>query len=49
VRRHALDRISRPLVVFRPTSMLRNRAVVSHVDDFPKDVSELPSMSAEMA
>jgi 2-oxoglutarate decarboxylase len=34
LRRHALDRISRPLVVFTPKSMLRNRAVVSLVDDF---------------
>ena len=36
LRRHALDRISRPLVVFTPKSMLRNRAVVSPVDDFTK-------------
>jgi 2-oxoglutarate decarboxylase len=34
LRRHALDRISRPLVVFTPKSMLRNRAVVSPLDDF---------------
>ena len=36
LRRHAMDRISRPLVVFTPKSMLRNRAVVSPVDDFTK-------------
>ena len=29
LRRHALDRVHRPLVVFTPKSMLRNRAVVS--------------------
>jgi 2-oxoglutarate decarboxylase len=34
LRRHAADRISRPLVVFTPKSMLRNRAVVSPVEDF---------------
>jgi 2-oxoglutarate decarboxylase len=34
LRRHALDRISRPLVVFTPKSMLRNRAVVSPIADF---------------
>ncbi|HZG90290.1 MAG TPA: multifunctional oxoglutarate decarboxylase/oxoglutarate dehydrogenase thiamine pyrophosphate-binding subunit/dihydrolipoyllysine-residue succinyltransferase subunit [Pseudonocardia sp.] len=34
LRRHALDGIQRPLVVFTPKSMLRNRAVVSPVADF---------------
>jgi 2-oxoglutarate decarboxylase len=34
LRRHALDGISRPLVVFTPKSMLRLRAAVSPVSDF---------------
>ena len=34
LRRHALDGVQRPLVVFTPKSMLRNRAVVSPVEDF---------------
>jgi multifunctional 2-oxoglutarate metabolism enzyme len=34
LRRHALDGVRRPLVVFTPKSMLRNRAVVSPVEDF---------------
>ncbi|MFB7722692.1 multifunctional oxoglutarate decarboxylase/oxoglutarate dehydrogenase thiamine pyrophosphate-binding subunit/dihydrolipoyllysine-residue succinyltransferase subunit [Nocardia sp. NPDC056100] len=34
LRRHALDGIRRPLVVFTPKSMLRNKAVVSEVEDF---------------
>ncbi len=34
LRRHALDGIRRPLVVFTPKSMLRNKAVVSDVEDF---------------
>jgi multifunctional 2-oxoglutarate metabolism enzyme len=34
LRRHALDGIQRPLVVFTPKSMLRNRAVVSPLSDF---------------
>ncbi len=34
LRRHALDGVRRPLVVFTPKSMLRNRAVVSPVSDF---------------
>ena len=34
LRRHALDRISRPLVVFTPKSMLRNKAAVSPLPDF---------------
>jgi multifunctional 2-oxoglutarate metabolism enzyme len=34
LRRHALDGVRRPLVVFTPKSMLRNRAVVSPLDDF---------------
>jgi 2-oxoglutarate decarboxylase len=33
LRRHVLDGISRPLVVFTPKSMLRNKAAVSSVSD----------------
>ncbi|MDD7811009.1 multifunctional oxoglutarate decarboxylase/oxoglutarate dehydrogenase thiamine pyrophosphate-binding subunit/dihydrolipoyllysine-residue succinyltransferase subunit [Mycobacterium sp. CSUR Q5927] len=34
LRRHALDGIQRPLIVFTPKSMLRNKAVVSDLKDF---------------
>ncbi|MCV7321201.1 multifunctional oxoglutarate decarboxylase/oxoglutarate dehydrogenase thiamine pyrophosphate-binding subunit/dihydrolipoyllysine-residue succinyltransferase subunit [Mycolicibacterium confluentis] len=34
LRRHSLDGIHRPLVVFTPKSMLRNKAAVSDVKDF---------------
>ena len=34
LRRHALDGIHRPLIVFTPKSMLRNKAAVSEVRDF---------------
>jgi 2-oxoglutarate decarboxylase len=34
LRRHAMDGVRRPLVVFTPKSMLRNRRVVSPVQDF---------------
>jgi 2-oxoglutarate decarboxylase len=34
LRRQALDGVRRPLVVFTPKSMLRNRAVVSPLSDF---------------
>jgi 2-oxoglutarate decarboxylase len=34
LRRHALDGIQRPLVVFTPKSMLRNKAAVSDIRDF---------------
>jgi len=34
LRRHALDGVRRPLVVFTPKSMLRNRTVVSPLSDF---------------
>ena len=34
LRRHALDGINRPLIVFTPKSMLRNKAAVSEVRDF---------------
>jgi len=34
LRRHSLDGIRRPLVVFTPKSMLRNKAAVSDVEDF---------------
>ncbi|WP_328810033.1 multifunctional oxoglutarate decarboxylase/oxoglutarate dehydrogenase thiamine pyrophosphate-binding subunit/dihydrolipoyllysine-residue succinyltransferase subunit [Rhodococcus sp. NBC_00294] len=34
LRRHARDGIQRPLVVFTPKSMLRNKAAVSNIEDF---------------
>ncbi|MFD6158950.1 multifunctional oxoglutarate decarboxylase/oxoglutarate dehydrogenase thiamine pyrophosphate-binding subunit/dihydrolipoyllysine-residue succinyltransferase subunit [Nocardia sp. NPDC060256] len=34
LRRHALDGIRRPMIVFTPKSMLRNKAVVSDLKDF---------------
>jgi 2-oxoglutarate decarboxylase len=34
LRRHALDGVQRPLVVFTPKSMLRNKSAVSPVSDF---------------
>ena len=34
LRRHSLDGIHRPLIVFTPKSMLRNKAAVSEVKDF---------------
>jgi 2-oxoglutarate decarboxylase len=34
LRRHARDGIRRPLVVFTPKSMLRNKAAVSNIEDF---------------
>lgn len=34
LRRHVLDGIRRPLIVFTPKSMLRNKAVVSDIEDF---------------
>jgi 2-oxoglutarate decarboxylase len=34
LRRHALDGVQRPLVVFTPKSMLRNKHAVSPVEDF---------------
>jgi 2-oxoglutarate decarboxylase len=34
LRRHALDGIHRPLIVFTPKSMLRNKAAVSDIRDF---------------
>lgn len=34
LRRHALDGIQRPLIVFTPKSMLRNKAAVSDLKDF---------------
>jgi 2-oxoglutarate decarboxylase len=34
LRHHAMDGVRRPLVVFTPKSMLRNRAVVSPLSDF---------------
>jgi 2-oxoglutarate decarboxylase len=37
IRRHTLDGVQRPLVVFTPKSMLRNKAAVSNVEDFIGD------------
>ncbi|MFY2789108.1 multifunctional oxoglutarate decarboxylase/oxoglutarate dehydrogenase thiamine pyrophosphate-binding subunit/dihydrolipoyllysine-residue succinyltransferase subunit [Rhodococcus sp. MALMAid1271] len=34
LRRHARDGIRRPLIVFTPKSMLRNKAAVSNIEDF---------------
>jgi len=34
LRRHSLDGIQRPLIVFTPKSMLRSKAVVSDIRDF---------------
>ena len=34
LRRHALDGVHRPLIVFTPKSMLRNKAAVSDIKDF---------------
>jgi 2-oxoglutarate decarboxylase len=34
LRRHALDGVQRPMVVFTPKSMLRNKAAVSPVEEF---------------
>ncbi|MFC9786197.1 multifunctional oxoglutarate decarboxylase/oxoglutarate dehydrogenase thiamine pyrophosphate-binding subunit/dihydrolipoyllysine-residue succinyltransferase subunit [Rhodococcus sp. NPDC127528] len=47
LRRHHLDGIRRPLVVFTPKSMLRNKAAVSELEDFTtgkfRSVFEEPS------
>ncbi|MBY4574302.1 2-oxoglutarate dehydrogenase E1 component [Gordonia paraffinivorans] len=37
LRRHVLDGIRRPLIVFTPKSMLRNKAAVSAVEEFTED------------
>ncbi len=37
LRRHALDGIQRPLIVFTPKSMLRNKAAVSDLKEFTED------------
>ncbi|WP_277681743.1 multifunctional oxoglutarate decarboxylase/oxoglutarate dehydrogenase thiamine pyrophosphate-binding subunit/dihydrolipoyllysine-residue succinyltransferase subunit, partial [Saccharomonospora azurea] len=37
LRRHALDGVNRPLIVFTPKSMLRNKAATSSLDDFTGD------------
>ncbi len=37
LRRHALDGVQRPLIVFTPKSMLRNKAVVSDIKEFTED------------
>src|SRR6201995_2254286 len=45
LRRHALDGVQRPLIVFTPKSMLRNKAAVSDVKDFTED--RFPSVLEE--
>jgi len=49
LRRHVLDGVHRPMVVFTPKSMLRNKAAVSAVADFTsgKFESVLPDRSGE--
>ncbi|WP_232017143.1 multifunctional oxoglutarate decarboxylase/oxoglutarate dehydrogenase thiamine pyrophosphate-binding subunit/dihydrolipoyllysine-residue succinyltransferase subunit [Gordonia insulae] len=37
LRRHVLDGISRPLIVFTPKSMLRNKLAVSPIEEFTDD------------
>ncbi len=37
LRRHGLDGIQRPLIVFTPKSMLRNKAAVSDIRDFTEN------------
>ncbi|MGB6209807.1 MAG: multifunctional oxoglutarate decarboxylase/oxoglutarate dehydrogenase thiamine pyrophosphate-binding subunit/dihydrolipoyllysine-residue succinyltransferase subunit, partial [Mycobacterium sp.] len=37
LRRHALDGVQRPLIVFTPKSMLRNKSAVSDIRDFTED------------
>ncbi len=53
LRRHHLDGIRRPLVVFTPKSMLRNKAAVSNLEDFTtgkfRSVFEEPSYESEGA
>ena len=39
LRRHGLDGIRRPLIVFTPKSMLRNKAAVSDIRDFTEQSS----------
>ena len=43
LRRHALDGIERPLVVFTPKSMLRNKAATSATADFTGRAGSCPS------
>ncbi|QCQ90340.1 multifunctional oxoglutarate decarboxylase/oxoglutarate dehydrogenase thiamine pyrophosphate-binding subunit/dihydrolipoyllysine-residue succinyltransferase subunit [Rhodococcus sp. SGAir0479] len=51
LRRHHLDGIRRPLVVFTPKSMLRNKAAVSNLEDFTtgkfRSVFEEPTFDTE--
>ncbi len=49
LRRHVFDGVHRPMVVFTPKSLLRNKAVVSSVEDFTegKFASVLPDASVE--
>ncbi|KAB1503963.1 multifunctional oxoglutarate decarboxylase/oxoglutarate dehydrogenase thiamine pyrophosphate-binding subunit/dihydrolipoyllysine-residue succinyltransferase subunit [Corynebacterium sp. 320] len=52
LRRHALGSLKRPLVVFTPKSMLRNKAAVSSIEDFTevkkfKSVIDDPNQNGE--
>ncbi|MGL4306527.1 MAG: multifunctional oxoglutarate decarboxylase/oxoglutarate dehydrogenase thiamine pyrophosphate-binding subunit/dihydrolipoyllysine-residue succinyltransferase subunit, partial [Mycobacteriaceae bacterium] len=51
LRRHATDGVHRPLVVFTPKSMLRNKAAVSKIEDFTtgkfKSVIDDPSFAED--
>ncbi|MGL6236558.1 MAG: multifunctional oxoglutarate decarboxylase/oxoglutarate dehydrogenase thiamine pyrophosphate-binding subunit/dihydrolipoyllysine-residue succinyltransferase subunit [Segniliparus sp.] len=53
LRRHALDGIHRPLIVFTPKSMLRNKHAVSSVEDFTEgkflSVLDDPTTATEAA
>ncbi|MEO7126467.1 MAG: multifunctional oxoglutarate decarboxylase/oxoglutarate dehydrogenase thiamine pyrophosphate-binding subunit/dihydrolipoyllysine-residue succinyltransferase subunit [Nakamurella sp.] len=51
MRRHVLDGVHRPMIVFTPKSMLRNKAVVSAVEDFTtgKFESVIPDTSVNTA
>ena len=48
LRRHALDGIQRPLIVFTPKSMLRNKAAVSDIRDFTETEVPLGARGAHL-
>ena len=48
LRRHALDGIHRPLIVFTPKSMLRNKAAVSDIQDFTEHEVPLGARGAHL-
>ena len=51
LRRHVFDGVHRPMIVFTPKSMLRNKAAVSSVEDFTegKFQSVIPDASVDAA